>query len=262
MTSDLHLLGLPELGIAVVDPDRPGMVRTAAGERHLPWRSVPLDFHDIDAEPVRGLSGLSLPPVQSRGIALIAAGHLIRLSENGDSPVLVENTPHPRAAKPGELDDARFLAEVARCSGCGVLLDLDRPLSVPARSRRDGLASLAALPLERVVAVRVGWPLSAGVFARLAVITARLPRLRALIIDPPRFSTQPAPTLAEVESQLARVWARRGRVELPARARGARGADAELPPGRSARYPEGFSRSARSSGGRRQRDTFPFMRAR
>ena len=246
---DLH--ALPELGVVAVPADASDLMLTPRGMRSLPWRSVALDFHGIDPEPVRQLQGLALPPVQSRGIAMIAAGHLLRLREGQRVVMAVENTRHPRAPRPGELNDGQFLGEVAQIADCGIVLDLDRPGPVCGGSRRGLLGVFGALPADRVIAVRI----RAGELDRqrglLAALVARLPRLRAILV---------AGGTTEVDSRLEAIWRRRGRACATAGLRtGAATSRRQTNQPPQMPYPEGFSRSSRPGAGRRQRGPFSHL---
>lgn len=246
---DLH--ALPELGVVAVSVNAPDLMLTPRGMRPLPWRSVPLDFHGIDPEPVRQLEGLALPPVQSRGIAMIAAGHLLRLREGQRAAMAVENTHHPRAPRPGELNDGQFLGEVAQIADCGIVLDLDRPGPVCGGSRRGLLGVFAALPAHRVIAVRIRACNLERQRGLLSALVARLPRLRAILV---------AGAAAEVDPGLQAIWDRRGRVCAAVGLRtgvATSQRQANQPP--QMPYPEGFSRSCRAGSGRRQRGPFSHL---
>lgn len=255
---DLH--DLPELGVVGVSATAPGLMLTATGARPLPWRSIALDFHDIEPEPVRLLEGLALPPVQSRGIAMIAAGHLLRLREGQRVVVAVENTLRPRAPRPGELNDGQFLREVAESADCGIVLDLDRPLPVCDRSRRGVLGVFDALPVHRVIAVRISAHHLEDRRALLAAVVARLPRLRAILVACTGGDTAIGPPACLAEPGLQAIWRRRGRAfqrhGIRVHAAGASKENASGPP---TPYPDGFSRSSRPGSGRRQRGPYTYL---
>lgn len=249
---DLH--ELPELGVVPVSATSPGRMLTVAGLRPLPWHSIALDFHGIDPEPVRQLQGLTLPPVQSRGIAMIAAGHLLRLREDHQVAMAVENTPYPRAPRPGELNDGQFLCEVAESADCGIILDLDRPFPVCGSSRRGALGVFDALPTHRVIAVRISAHNRARHRAVLAAVVARLPRLRAILVACPHSEPNDGLDPSTVGLDLEAVWQRRGRA-CQRHGRGTHEANArkESAYGPPTPYPDGFPRSSRPGPGRRQR---------
>lgn len=255
---DLH--ELPELGIVAVSASMPGHMLTATGPRPLPWRSVALDFHGIDPEPVRQLEGWALPPVQSRGIAMIAAGHLLRLREGRRIAVAVENTPRPRAPRPGELNDGQFLCEVAETADCGIVIDLDRPLPVCGQSRRGVLGVFDALPAHRVIAVRVSAHNLARQRAVLSAVVARLPRLRAILVACTASEAGTDPQVCPITSGLEAIWRRRGKAcqrhGIRVHKANARKDAAYGPP---TPYPDGFSRSSRPGSGRRQRGPFTHL---
>lgn len=256
---DLH--DLPELGIVAVSATAPGLMLSASGPRPLPWHSVALDFHRIDPEPVRQLQGLALPPVQSRGIAMIAAGHLLRLREGNRFFVAVENSPSPRAPRPGELNDGQFLCEVAQAADCGIVLDLDRPLPVCGNSRRGVLSVFNALPAQRVIAVRIGERNLERHRALLAAVVGRLPRLRAILVTrvgAPGDQGEPAATLSM--GSLEAIWRRRGRACRQPGGRLLSSASRKEPAaGPPTPYPDGFSRSSRPGSGRRQRGPYAYL---
>lgn len=255
---DLH--DLPELGVVAVCAASPGLMFSASGPRPLPWHSVALDFHRIDPEPVRQLQGLALPPVQSRGIAMIAAGHLLRLREGNRFLVAVENTANPRAPRPGELNDGQFLCEVAQAADCGIVLDLDRPLPVCGNSRRSVLGVFDALPAPRVIAVRIGERNLERHRALLAAVVGRLPRLKAILVTRADagdgVETFAAPSFEGLEA----IWQRRG---CACRQTGGRlhasPSRKDASAGPPMPYPDGFSRSSRPGSGRRQRGPYAHL---
>jgi|GEM_PF-5785311 len=248
------LRNLPELGVVAVREGSPQLMLSASGPQPLPWHSIALDFHRIEPEPVRQLQGLALPPVQSRGIAMIAAGHLLRLREGNRFLVAVENNPNPRAPRPGELNDGQFLGEVAEAADCGIVLDLDRPLPVCGPSRRGVLGVFEALPVHRVIAVRIGGTHLEQHRKLLAAVVSRLPRLKAILVTRAVDGDTAGTPASHPCSSLDAIWQRRGRACRPPGdgvGSPATGKDpAATPP---MPYPDGFSRSSRPGSGRRQR---------
>jgi hypothetical protein len=257
----LELSELPELGPALLNPHDASRVLTLDRRSvELPWQSVPLDFHEIEAEPVRKLSGLALPPVQSRGIAMIAAGHLTRIREQAGVSIAIENSPRPRPPHPGELNDGEFLREVAEQADCGIVLDLDRPLPATAHSGRDVLRVFSALPVERVLAVRIA---AGSVHQRrgtLAAAVSRLPCLRAILVTPAGEAPGAGFGWGPIGAELARIWQLRGRTRLRFAADQVDPQTGNtVPPTRFPTHPDSVPRSSRLLTGRRQRGSSTFQ---
>jgi uncharacterized protein (UPF0276 family) len=76
--------------------------------------------------------------------------HLDRLQTRLRRRVLLENPSTYVEFEGGDFDEAQFLAEIVRRSGCGLLLDLNNAYVSACNHGRDVAAYLAALPLDAV----------------------------------------------------------------------------------------------------------------
>jgi uncharacterized protein (UPF0276 family) len=78
------------------------------------------------------------------------AEHLDRLQSRLRRRVLLENPSTYVEFEGGDFDEAQFLAELVRRSGCGLLLDLNNAHVSACNHGRDALAFVEALPLAAV----------------------------------------------------------------------------------------------------------------
>ena len=76
--------------------------------------------------------------------------HLDRLQQRLDRRVLLENPSTYVEFDGGDFDEAQFLGEVVRRSGCGLLLDVNNAYVSASNHGRDAAAYLEALPLAAV----------------------------------------------------------------------------------------------------------------
>ncbi|CAI8896591.1 conserved hypothetical protein [Pseudomonas sp. IT-347P] len=76
--------------------------------------------------------------------------HIDQVQNTLQRPMLLENPATYLAFKRSTIDEADFIAEVVRRSGCGLLLDVNNVYVSCVNHQRDPLAYLDALPLHRV----------------------------------------------------------------------------------------------------------------
>jgi uncharacterized protein (UPF0276 family) len=76
--------------------------------------------------------------------------HIDQVQNTLQRPMLLENPATYLAFERSTIDEADFIAEVIRRSGCGLLLDVNNAYVSCVNHQRDPLAYLDALPLHRV----------------------------------------------------------------------------------------------------------------
>jgi uncharacterized protein len=155
------------------------------------------------------------------------ARHLDRLQSKLRRRVLLENPSTYLEFEGGGFDEAQFLAELVRRSGCGLLLDLNNAHVSACNHGRDAVAYLEALPLAAVGEVHlagyardrdaVGAPLLVDdhgsavaapvweLFERLVARQGRLPTLIEWDTDVPAYEV----LMGQARQAEARLDARR-----------------------------------------------------
>lgn len=123
---------------AVVRRYDPGIV-----SEHLAWSS-----HDEGANR-RFLNDL-LPVPYTRATLDRVAEHVDRMQEALGRPMLLENPSTYVAFERSEMSETDFIAEVARRTGCGLLLDLNNVFVTSTNQRTSPWAYLDAFPLGAV----------------------------------------------------------------------------------------------------------------
>ncbi|WP_429038749.1 MNIO family bufferin maturase [Aeromonas media] len=105
---------------------------------HLSWGSIGgRYFNDL------------LPMPYTREALSHMTGKVERVQQALGRQLLIEN-PSSYLQLPGEMGEAEFLAELARRSGCGILLDLNNLYVSSVNHGLDGADYLAAIDLETV----------------------------------------------------------------------------------------------------------------
>jgi uncharacterized protein (UPF0276 family) len=114
-------------------------IEPAAVSDHLCWTS--LGGHNVhDLLPV---------PYSEEALAHVAA-RVDLVQDRLGRPILLENPSTYAVFRGADLGEAEFLAELARRSGCGILLDVNNVHVSCANHGWDASAYLAAIPADRV----------------------------------------------------------------------------------------------------------------
>ena len=144
-----HSLSVHGVGLSLGGADRPDrehLARLAALVRryepglvseHVAWCAWQGRYFN-DLLPV---------PYDEPTLARVAA-HVDETQDALGRSILMEN-PSRYLALPGTMDEATFLAELCRRTGCGLLLDINNVYVSARNMGRDPLAELKAFPLER-----------------------------------------------------------------------------------------------------------------
>ncbi|WP_322846152.1 DUF692 domain-containing protein [Pseudomonas sp. B33.4] len=106
---------------------------------HLAWSSHgPMFLNDL------------LPLAYDTATLIRVCEHIDLVQSTLQRPMLLENPATYLAFERSTIDEAEFIAEVIRRSGCGLLLDINNVYVSCVNHQRDPLAYLDALPLHRV----------------------------------------------------------------------------------------------------------------
>src|SRR4051794_4294662 len=142
----LHGVGMSLAGAA--DPDRDHLAalkrlverfEPALVSEHLAWSR--LDgrcFPDL------------LPVPRTNAVLTRLAANIGRVQDALGRPILIENPTHYLAIRDHEWSETSFLAELARRSGCGLLIDVNNVAVGAHNVGFDASAWLDAIPAERV----------------------------------------------------------------------------------------------------------------
>jgi uncharacterized protein (UPF0276 family) len=192
-----HGVGYPVGGSVRPDPD--GVDLTAVSARRLRARqwSEHLSFNRAERDGCQLEACFFLPPVQTWATVEAAIAGIDDYQARLDVPFLVETPANYLRPTPGELDDGRFVAEVATRADCGILLDLHNVWTNERNGRQSVRDFVGRLPLERVLEVHLaGGSIEAGYYldahdgpvaddllARAAEVLPMLPNIRAVIFE-------------------------------------------------------------------------------
>jgi uncharacterized protein (UPF0276 family) len=119
------------------------------------WHSDHLAFHLSEHEGGEMNVNLTMPVALTREMLAMVTERVLAVRERIPVPFLLENNVYYFVLPGQDFDEAEFLAELCRASGCGLLLDLHN-LYVNCRNHgTDPFDFLRGLDLERVVEVHV-----------------------------------------------------------------------------------------------------------
>lgn len=148
----LHGVGLSIGGPAPLDRDHLARLRRLCDRygpesfsEHLAWSS-----HDGAY-----LNDLLPLPYTEETLAIVC-GHVDEVQEALGRPMLLENPSTYVLFAQSTIPESEFLAEVARRTGCGLLLDVNNVFVSATNHRTDPLAYLDAFPLGAVGEIHLG----------------------------------------------------------------------------------------------------------
>ena len=191
------------------------------------WHSEHLHFQTfLDAGGPRD-TGVPLPLPLTHEAAALVAGRSAELIDRFGVPFLLENAAQYLGVLPRDADiggEEEFIAEIARVSGCGLLLDLHNLHCNAVNHGFDAVAALDRLPLDRVAEIHVaggswadGFYLDAhdglvpdAVWGLLEHALPRCPNVAGLVfemLDVHVRRTPPAAIAGEL-AKLRAAWAR------------------------------------------------------
>lgn len=152
-----HALSLHGVGLSIGGPDRPDPAhlarlrdlidryQPAAFSEHLAWSSHGGDY----------LNDLLPLPYTPATLSRIC-DHVDEVQSALGCRLLLENPSTYILFEESCIDEPDFLAEIARRTGCGLLLDVNNVFVTCTNHRRDPRDWLAALPLSQVGEIHLG----------------------------------------------------------------------------------------------------------
>ena len=148
----VHGVGLSIGGEAPLDADHlarlkhlVGWLNPASFSEHLAWSTHDSHF----------LNDLLPLPYTEATLARVCA-HIDQVQEVLGRQMLLENPSTYLAFAESEMEETEFLAEIARRTGCGLLLDVNNVFVSATNQQTDPQAYVAAFPLERVGEIHLG----------------------------------------------------------------------------------------------------------
>lgn len=103
-----------------------------------------------------------LPLPHSREALALVAARIELVQDALRRRMLVENISAYVEPEGGEMQEGEFLAELARRTGCGILLDVNNLYVNQVNLKRDALAAIASLPCDSVQEIHLGGHLARG----------------------------------------------------------------------------------------------------
>ncbi|MBU3258678.1 DUF692 domain-containing protein [Roseovarius sp. PS-C2] len=148
----VHGVGLSIGGEGRLDPDHLSRLghlcdwlQPASFSEHLAWSTHDSHF----------LNDL-LPMPYTQATLTRVADHIDEVQETLSRPMLLENPSSYLAFDESTYAEPEFLSEIARRTGCGLLLDVNNVFVSATNLGRDPLAYIDAFPLERVGEIHLG----------------------------------------------------------------------------------------------------------
>jgi hypothetical protein len=148
----VHGVGLSIGGEGPLDPDHLARLRhlcdwlhPASFSEHLAWSTHDTGF----------LNDLLPLPYTNATLARVCA-HIDRVQEVLGRRMLLENPSTYLAFAEAEMDEVAFLSEIARRTGCGLLLDVNNVFVSATNQGWDARAYIDAFPLHAVGEIHLG----------------------------------------------------------------------------------------------------------
>lgn len=142
----LHCVGMNVAGVDPLDREYLQRVRRLANQARPAWISDHLCFTAHGGRHYHDL----LPIPYTEPTLRHVAARVRRIQETLDRPLVLENVSAYVRYRESALTEAQFLAELARDTGCGVLLDVNNLYVNHVNHGDDVAAYLDALPLDAV----------------------------------------------------------------------------------------------------------------
>ncbi len=148
----VHGVGLSIGGEGPLDPDHLARLKhlcdwlqPASFSEHLAW-STHGDHYLNDLLPL---------PYTETALARVCA-HIDQVQEVLDRPMLLENPSTYLAFEDSTMDEVTFLSEIAKRTGCGLLLDVNNVFVSATNQNWDPVAYIDAFPLAKVGEIHLG----------------------------------------------------------------------------------------------------------
>lgn len=148
----LHGVGLSIGGPGRLDADHLARLRVLVDRYQPESFSEHLAWSSHGAEYLNDLLPLPYTPETLR----IVCDHIDEVQERLGRPMLLENPATYVLFEQSTLAETDFLTQIARRTGCGLLLDINNVFVSCTNHRTDARAYLAAFPLDRVGEIHLG----------------------------------------------------------------------------------------------------------
>lgn len=148
----LHGVGLSIGGPGRLDADHLARLRVLVDRYQPESFSEHLAWSSHGAEYLNDLLPLPYTPETLR----IVCDHIDEVQERLGRPMLLENPATYLLFQQSTLAETDFLTQIARRTGCGLLLDINNVFVSCTNHRTDARAYLAAFPLDRVGEIHLG----------------------------------------------------------------------------------------------------------
>lgn len=148
----LHGVGLSIGGPGRLDADHLARLRLLVDRYQPESFSEHLAWSSHGAEYLNDLLPLPYTP----GTLQIVCDHIDEVQQALGRPMLLENPATYVLFQQSTLAETDFLTEIARRTGCGLLLDINNVFVSCSNHRTDARAYLAAFPLDRVGEIHLG----------------------------------------------------------------------------------------------------------
>ena len=147
----VHSIGAPVGGTLSPAVDQLGLIQYAADIFKSPWVTEHLSFNAI----TEFNTGFFLPPCQTEKGLQQAIANVTCLQKAIDKPIAIETGVNYLRPNNKEMPDGRFVAELCRATGCGILLDIHNLFANQLNGRQSITDFLKAIPLEYVVEMHI-----------------------------------------------------------------------------------------------------------
>jgi uncharacterized protein (UPF0276 family) len=148
----VHGVGLSIGGHTALDVDHLARLKHLCGwldpasfSEHLAWSTHETHF----------LNDLLPLPYTQTSLAHVAA-HIDQLQDTLGRQILLENPSNYLAFETSEMQEVEFLRDLAKRTGCGLLLDVNNVFVSATNQRTDARSYINAFPLEAVQEIHLG----------------------------------------------------------------------------------------------------------
>jgi uncharacterized protein (UPF0276 family) len=151
----VHSSAAPVGGSVGTSPAQMRALRESVRLMRPEWMSEHLSFSRFPSVTGSTFSGFLLPPPQTPAGVAVASHNLLALQREMSIPLAFETGVNYLKPVSGEMRDGDFFAEIARASGCGIVLDLHSLWVNQSNGRQNMNEVIASLPADRVWEIHV-----------------------------------------------------------------------------------------------------------
>jgi len=187
----LHCVGMSIGGTDPIDYDYLSRIRYLKNEIEPAWISDHLCWTSVDGEQIHDLMPLPYTETTLRHVS----DRIGAIQDALQCPILIENVSSYFRFRESSIAEAEFLAELARMTGCGLLLDVCNIYVSSFNHETTAREFLEQLPLDRVAEIHLAGfddkgdhlldahnaTVSQGVWELFAWVMQRRPDIPALV---------------------------------------------------------------------------------